>query len=74
MGLLNDITAEISSLGANFISLNAFAKDDGSSKLSLLFVLSDLSMVDKILNQIEQINGVLAVYRAAHSSKKEQDN
>lgn len=72
MGLLNDVSAQISSLGANFVSFNAFAKDDGSSKMSFLFVLSDLTMADKIMTNLRNTKGVFAVYRASHSKKKKK--
>ena len=73
MGLLNEITAEISTLGANFISFNAHAKDDGYTRMSFMFVLSDLSLATKIADRLKQVNGVLAVYRAA-SSKDRQNS
>lgn len=71
MGLLNDITNEISNLGANFISFNAHARDDGATRMSFLFVLSDLAMAQKIIEDLKKIEGVLAVYRATTSKDKQ---
>lgn len=71
MGLLNDITNQLSVLGANFISFNAHARDDGSTRMSFLFVLSDLSVVHNIASDIKKIDGVLAVYRATSSKDKQ---
>lgn len=74
MGLLNEITAEISTLGANFTSFNAHVKDDGYTRMSFMFVLSDLSLAIKIADQLKQINGVLAVYRAASTKDKQNSD
>lgn len=71
MGLLNDITNEISNIGANFISFNAHARDDGATRMSFLFVLSDLTMSNKIIQDLKKVDGVLAVYRAATSKDKQ---
>lgn len=71
MGLLNEITTEISNIGANFISFNAHARDNGSTRMSFLFVLSDLTLATKIAESLKKINGVLAVYRAASSKDKQ---
>ena len=71
MGLLNEITAEISTLGANFISFNAHAHDDGYTRMSFMFVLSDLTLATKIADNLKKIDGVLAVYRAASSKDKQ---
>lgn len=71
MGLLNDITNEISNLGANFTSFNAHARDDGSTRMNFMFVLSDITLASKLAESLKQINGVLAVYRAASSKDKQ---
>lgn len=71
MGLLNDITNEISNLGANFTSFNAHARDDGSTRMNFMFVLSDITLASKLAENLKQINGVLAVYRAASSKDKQ---
>lgn len=71
MGLLNDITNEIATIGANFISFNAHAHDDGSTRMSFLFVFSDLTMSKKIIESLKKIDGVLAAYRAASSKDKQ---
>lgn len=70
MGLLNDITNQISEIGANFTSFNANAHDDGHTKMNFMFVLSDLSMTEKLTKGLKKIDGVVAVYRASSSSKK----
>lgn len=67
--MLNDITNQIAEIGANFTSFNANAKDDGHTKMNFMFVLSDLSMTEKLTVEIKKIDGVLSVYRAASSKK-----
>lgn len=71
MGLLNEITSEISNLGANFTSFNAHAHEDGYTKMSFMFILSDLSLATKIADNVKEIDGVLAVYRAATSKDRQ---
>lgn len=71
MGLLNEITNEISNLGANFTSFNAHAHEDGYTRMSFMFVLSDLSLATKIADNLKKIDGILAVYRAATSKDKQ---
>lgn len=70
MGLLNDITREISELGASFLSFNANAHDDGSTRISFLFVLSDLNLATQIQENLAKIDGVISVYRAASGHEK----
>lgn len=70
MGLINDITAELATIGANFISFNAHVGNDGMSRLSFLFVLSDLNLALKITENLAKIDSVSSVYRAASGHEK----
>lgn len=69
MGLIKDITSELSTIGANFTSFNAQASKDGTTLMKFIFQLSDISFAGKIADGLKTIDGVIDVYRASSGNK-----
>ncbi|MDO5329194.1 MAG: bifunctional (p)ppGpp synthetase/guanosine-3',5'-bis(diphosphate) 3'-pyrophosphohydrolase [Coriobacteriia bacterium] len=63
MGLLSDITTKLSTMGANFVTVNANAHKDGTSQMKFLFQVSDLNLIGDIIDELKTIDGVINVYR-----------
>lgn len=63
MDLLRDIVDELSKIGANFLTFNANAHKDGTSLIKFLFQLSNLDLIDKIIDQLKSIDSVIDAFR-----------
>ena len=58
MNLLLDVTRVLSELGANVLSCTTNTHRDGMVEMRFLFEISDLTKIEKSLNEIENIDGV----------------
>lgn len=63
MNLLLDVTRVLSELGANVLSCTTNTHRDGMVEMRFLFEISDLTKIDKSLNEIEKIDGVFEAKR-----------
>ncbi len=63
MNLLLDVTRVLSELGANVLSCTTNTHRDGMVEMRFLFEISDLTKIEKSLNEIEKIEGVFEAKR-----------
>ena len=63
MGLLGEAAAALSDLGAYVLNCSANARKDGTTRINFLFQVSDLGLVEKIIGNLQKLDGVIAVYR-----------
>ncbi len=63
MNLLLDVTRVLSELGANVLSCTTNTHRDGMVEMRFLFEISDLTKIEKSLNEIEKIDGVFEAKR-----------
>ncbi len=63
MNLLLDVTKVLSELGANVLSCTTNTHRDGMVEMRFLFEISDLTKIEKSLNELEKLEGVFEAKR-----------
>jgi len=63
LNLLRDVTVTLSDLGANVLSCSLASHRDGMVEMRFLFQVSDTAQIDKVINDIKQVEGVFEARR-----------
>lgn len=69
MNLLLDVTRVISELGANVSSCTTTTHRDGMVEMRFIFQVSDLSVIDRVLKGLSEVEGVFDAHRMVPQTK-----
>jgi GTP diphosphokinase / guanosine-3',5'-bis(diphosphate) 3'-diphosphatase len=63
LGLVGDVSNKLSEMGVNFLNFSACTKKNDISTIKFTMQVAELSLIDKILESLVDIEGVIDVYR-----------